>query len=854
MSDCPCDTPPVLRLEIAAGLDALPRQLRAFPEVRRALLAALPTEPALQDWRARNSRDLGLMLLEMWAYVSDVLGFYDERIANESYIRTAQRRTSLRRLVELIGYVPAPGIAGSITLAAIAEGRIDVTLPVGTGFRSDAFAGQAPQVFEITEETVISTFKNQWTTGPVPATVPQPTPTELANGGVQAPGDRTFFIFETAAFALAEDQIAVITVDGFDPQVARVKKFHSFGAKDGKTYNEVEFDQPVGIPDGTSPLSVHTQKPTAVINPTFSPENDGSDPPPVDSESVDGTTFKMTVNLESQTSQLKPRDPVIIRDTSSGSEVFAFAVVDSVAITSVTVGSMQVPVSNLTGSPAQLVTTLTTVPLLQSVTKITLITNTDFKNRLELLDSTQFSFSFNFINGGTLTAVADIDLDRGDIEGKALAVTGIVQPPPDAQADPSIPGNLNLPGDFLLSDSDKHGAGVTGTMVFDSSGHARLLAKSDSLNPPEQTFRTPVTVLGNILFATRGETVNNEVLGSGDPRVGGQTFKLKKKPLTYLLTGGIDRVSTLHVFVDNVEWHEVRSFLNCGPQSRAFTVRHDDDQQTFITFGDGVHGARLPSGVSNIVATYRFGSGKAAPPAGAVTQIARPVIGLRAVRSPVAATEGRDPEGPDELRSAGPKSALLFDRAVSARDFEIVAGQQAGVIKVIARFAWIPDLGAAGVVVRFIGTPKASDIQSTLAKRAELNLLIDVHKAEAAASTLHLVIEIDPDFQPDPVVAAVKAALLDEKTGPLAPVNATIGKGQFLASPIFETVQAVPGVVAIRNASLDSAGHDTVDFGQSAIACIDVEDQYFSFDPETGVDITHVDPTGAVTATPIGGC
>jgi len=31
MSDCPCDTPPVLRLEIAAGLDALPRQLRAFP-------------------------------------------------------------------------------------------------------------------------------------------------------------------------------------------------------------------------------------------------------------------------------------------------------------------------------------------------------------------------------------------------------------------------------------------------------------------------------------------------------------------------------------------------------------------------------------------------------------------------------------------------------------------------------------------------------------------------------------------------------------------------------------------------------------------------------------------------------
>ena len=52
---------------------------------------------ALREWRARNSQDLGLMLIDMWAYVSDVLAFYDERIANEEYIRTAVRRPSLRR-------------------------------------------------------------------------------------------------------------------------------------------------------------------------------------------------------------------------------------------------------------------------------------------------------------------------------------------------------------------------------------------------------------------------------------------------------------------------------------------------------------------------------------------------------------------------------------------------------------------------------------------------------------------------------------------------------------------------------------------------------------------------------------
>ena len=32
------------------------------------------------------------MLLEMWAYVLDVLAFYEERIANETYLQTANGR------------------------------------------------------------------------------------------------------------------------------------------------------------------------------------------------------------------------------------------------------------------------------------------------------------------------------------------------------------------------------------------------------------------------------------------------------------------------------------------------------------------------------------------------------------------------------------------------------------------------------------------------------------------------------------------------------------------------------------------------------------------------------------------
>jgi len=96
---------------------------------------------AIPGWLARDAQDLGVMWLEMWAYVSDVLAFYDERIANESYLRTAQRRPSLRRHVELLGYLPKPGIAGSVVLALEAEGRRPVDVPEHTGFRSEAFGG-----------------------------------------------------------------------------------------------------------------------------------------------------------------------------------------------------------------------------------------------------------------------------------------------------------------------------------------------------------------------------------------------------------------------------------------------------------------------------------------------------------------------------------------------------------------------------------------------------------------------------------------------------------------------------------------------------------------------------------------
>ena len=121
---CPCDQiefPP--RLYIPAGLTRLPRQIATFPEFRAALLRDIGTHPALAGWRGRQEDDFGVMLLEMWAYVCDVTSFYDEVIAHENYLRTARQRSSLRKLVQLLGYLPRPAVAASADLAAFASTR-----------------------------------------------------------------------------------------------------------------------------------------------------------------------------------------------------------------------------------------------------------------------------------------------------------------------------------------------------------------------------------------------------------------------------------------------------------------------------------------------------------------------------------------------------------------------------------------------------------------------------------------------------------------------------------------------------------------------------------------------------------
>lgn len=64
----------------------------------------------LRKLTSREADDATIALLDAWATVADVLTFYQERIANEGYLRTATERRSVLELARLVGYQPRPGV------------------------------------------------------------------------------------------------------------------------------------------------------------------------------------------------------------------------------------------------------------------------------------------------------------------------------------------------------------------------------------------------------------------------------------------------------------------------------------------------------------------------------------------------------------------------------------------------------------------------------------------------------------------------------------------------------------------------------------------------------------------------
>ncbi|HEX2330555.1 MAG TPA: putative baseplate assembly protein [Candidatus Angelobacter sp.] len=98
--------------QLPQNIDYLAKDYDSF---LRGMLDMLPTR--IPGWTTRTEADLGMALLELFAYIGDQLSYYQDRVAAEGFLRTASQYESVRRLLSLIDYSLSPGTAAKALVA-----------------------------------------------------------------------------------------------------------------------------------------------------------------------------------------------------------------------------------------------------------------------------------------------------------------------------------------------------------------------------------------------------------------------------------------------------------------------------------------------------------------------------------------------------------------------------------------------------------------------------------------------------------------------------------------------------------------------------------------------------------------
>lgn len=151
------------------GLPAIPYRAGDWAQFRASLLAGLSDSrlAPLNALLTRDDSDFSIALIDAFACSADVLSFYTERLAQESYLATATERVSLQEMGKLIGYRLRPGVAAETALAFAVETPptapaamapepgvfvhgVPDAVSIAAGFQVQSLPGQdeTPQVFE----------------------------------------------------------------------------------------------------------------------------------------------------------------------------------------------------------------------------------------------------------------------------------------------------------------------------------------------------------------------------------------------------------------------------------------------------------------------------------------------------------------------------------------------------------------------------------------------------------------------------------------------------------------------------------------------------------------------------------
>jgi predicted phage baseplate assembly protein len=950
------------------GQDALQYRAGTWSTFVAEMLAKLPRQPVagagmpLARLNTRATDDPAVALVDAWSVAADVLTFYQERIANEGYLRTAIERRSVLELARAIGYELSPGVAAatwlSFTLEDPPNQKVNAgpgstppprtaQIPIGTQVQSVPGPGQLPQTFETVQDLVARVEWNM-----------------LLPRSSQSP-----------AFSLGEGQL-LLTANG---QTVQANQLYLLGTSSGLKANDV-----ILAWDGAHSLPVHVlsvevrdkvDTPFTIVHvadgalasvpalppPAFPPpQTTGAielAPLALNQKNVKAKVFDKIWDEQSLAAfcAIQRWDPAevvkivaaLLAAQDSQSKVYAFrqrlACFGNNAPPYAQVHLQAVPQASVVKarldhfSPStvasfraeeqpmanDIASALTTVPgagnsedwdahprtIWQDSRGISWAANRDFDVFLERAVQQVAAGSWVMLERGSMrqafpiTATGEETLPEFSITGRStglklnlpgqsesgnflvrrtsvyvqsellpftpMPVNDPIGPaaPAGAQAiqlDRMVVGlaegqPLMLTGTVLGDDDQPTGLTRSEMVILSAVVHqAGFTTLYFAKSLANRYVRASVSLCANVARATHGQTVGNvatgfEILGSGDGSAANQVFKLQRPPLTWTSAKtSTGRESTLTIRVNDTVWDEVPSLYGLGPAERKYALRIADDGTPSITFGDGVFGARLPTGTGNVVATYRTGIGLAGQvPQGALSILMSKPLGVKGVTNALPADGAADPELLDDARQNAPVTVLTLGRIVSLPDYEDFARAFAGIGKAQAVPLWDAQTQLVNLTVAAAdGTPVAesSDLYASLtgaiAACADGVERVLVGTFQQRYFRVAAAVTIDPAADEDAVLTSVGDALQSEFS------FARRGFGQRVTSAeVMAAVQGVTGVVACNLTTLLELDDQGADQGSGVQSIITAGTAHWDAGAVVPAELLLLHPTGLTLTT-----
>jgi hypothetical protein len=730
-----------LELANRPGLTAIAYRVGVHSDFLASMIAGLtnPDRPGLAKLGTRDGDDFSIGLLDAWAVAADVIAFYTERLAQESYLRTAQERISLQELGKLIGFRLNPGVAAQTYVAFALEAPpavpanvsqdpgsappvtpATVTLETGLRVQSIPGPGEQPQTFETVEEIEA---RPEWNAVRASATEPH----------TFARGDAVAYFAGTTLNLKSGDAILLAGTDILNERWD-LRTLTSVDVESDDDRTKVEWAEGLGS------------------------ESPPVDPAPVPTPYV----LRKRLNVFGYNAPRFDGMPHSFRDDyrdgigASAGEwpdfVISAAGGDAVDLD----GSHPDIVAD-----SWVVLSLPNARELWQVDTVTELSRAEFAvsgkvTRLTLKGGEHFNYFSDEVRDLTVFAVSELltlvdQPDESDVAGATIEV--------DTDVTAMTPGRQLIVSGTTTNGED-HVEDVVVTSA-DADGDKWKLTLSGDLSTSYE--RSTVIVYGNVALATHGETVQ-QLLGSGRASASFQRFTLAHDPLTYVQSSSdpSGAVDTLDVSLNRVSWSEVPTLFDAGARDRSFAVRTDEAGATYVQFGDGARGSRLPTGINNVQATYRKGLGAAGNVGvGALAQLIDRPLGVKGVSNPSAATGGVDPQEEDSARTSIPLGVRTLGRAVSLLDYEDFARAFSGVAK--ANAAVLPLRGGRTIVVTvaFSGGDRIDDLTTALKTFGDPTVDVLVVSGTTATFKIALKVAVDPDYDADTVLAGVETALRD---------------------------------------------------------------------------------------------